>query len=250
MTHNVPLVLLHAFPLTSAIYADQVTSLADVAEVLTPDLRGFGATALGDVPPSLDVLADDVVAALDASGVERAVVGGTSMGGYVALAVLRRHPERVSGLVLANTKASADQPAARDNRERIAAVVEAEGSVRVLHEELEPKLLGATTAAARPDLVVRVHDLVAAAAPATVAWAQRAMAARPDSFDVLAASQVPVLVVSGSEDALMTADDARAMTGAALGSTSVVLDRVGHLACLEAPQAWDAAVRSWLATVG
>ena len=156
-----------------------MTSLADVADVLTPDLRGFGATALGDVPPSLDVLADDVVAALDAAGVERAVVGGTSMGGYVALAVLRRHPERVSGLLLANTKASADLPAARENRERIAAVVEAEGSVRVLHEELEPKLLGATTAVGRPDLVARVHDLLAAAAPATVAWAQRAMAARP-----------------------------------------------------------------------
>ena len=238
--------LLHAFPLTSAIYVDQVTGLADVATVLTPDLRGFGSTPLGDVPASLDVLADDVVAALDAAGVERAVVGGTSMGGYVALAVLRRHPERVSGLVLANTKASADLPAARENRERIAALVETEDSVQVLHDELEPKLLGTTTAGARPDLVTRVHALVAEASPATVAWAQRAMADRPDSFDVLAASQVPVLVVSGSEDALMTVEDARAMAGAALGSTSVTIDGVGHLACLEAPDAFDEAVRRWL----
>lgn len=250
MPARVPLVLLHAFPLTSAIYADQLAVLTDVADVHAPDLRGFGAAPLGDVPPSLDVLADDVVRLLDAAGADRAVLGGTSMGGYVALAALRRHPDRVAGLVLANTKASADQPAARDNRERIASVVESEGSVRVLHEELEPKLLGATTSATRPDLKTLVHDLVAAAPPASVAWAQRAMATRADSFDVLATSQVPVLVLSGAEDALMTADDARAMAGAALGATSVELAHVGHLGCLEAPQAWDAAVRGWLPTVG
>ena len=172
------------------------------------------------------------------------------MGGYVALAVLRRHPDRVSGLVLANTKASADQPGGA-------------GQPGAHRGPRRGRGLGARAArgagaqaprvhdgGARPDLVAFVHGLVAAAAPATVAWAQRAMAARPDSFDVLAASQVPVLVVSGSEDALMTAEDARAMAGAALGSASVELDDVGHLACLEAPDAWDAAVRGWLATRG
>ena len=118
------------------------------------------------------------------------------MGGYVALAVLRRHPDRVSGLVLANTKASADQPAARDNRERIASLVEAEGSVRVLHEELEPKLLGAATAAARPTWPRSCTAWWRRRPRPAVAWAQRAMAARPDSFEVLAGSQVPVLVYS------------------------------------------------------
>lgn len=246
---NPTLVLLHAFPLTSHIYAEQHVGLEGVADVLAPDLRGFGSTPLGADAPSLEVLADDVVRLLDERGIDRAVIGGTSMGGYVALAVLRRRPDRVSGLVLANTKATADVPAARENRERIAALAEAEGSVRVLHEELEPKLLGATTVATRPDLVSLVHAQVASAAPAAVAWAQRAMAARLDSLSTLAGCEVPVLVVAGSEDALMTQEDARAMADAAPRSTLEVLTGVGHLGCLEAPDRWNVAVGALLAAV-
>jgi pimeloyl-ACP methyl ester carboxylesterase len=240
------LVLLHAFPLSSEIYAAQRGGLDDVADVVTPDFRGFGHEPLGGLRPSLDVLADDVARLLDDRGVDRAVIGGTSMGGYVALAVLRRHADRVSGLVLANTKASADAPVARGNRERIAALVESEGSVRVLHDELEPKLLGPTSRADRPAVVTGVHALVSAARPEGVAWAQRAMAGRLDSLGLLAGARVPVLVVAGEEDALMTLDDALAMAGAASDSRLVVLPGAGHLACLEVPDAFDLAVRGWL----
>ncbi|HYN74905.1 MAG TPA: alpha/beta hydrolase [Candidatus Limnocylindria bacterium] len=240
------LVLLHAFPLSSQIYLAQRDGLDDMADVVTPDFRGFGLEPLGEEQPSLDVLADDVVRLLDDRGVERAMIGGTSMGGYVALAVLHRHADRVSGLVLANTKASADAPAARENRERIAALVESEGSVRVLHDELEPKLLGSTSRADRPAVVADIHALVSAARPEGVAWAQRAMAARLDSLELLAAARVPVLVVAGDEDALMTADDAQAMAAAAPDGRLVVLPGAGHLACMEVPDTFTSAVRAWV----
>ena len=247
---RVPLVLLHAFPLTSAIYVDQVAALADVAEVHAPDLRGFGRAPLGDERPSLEALADDVVRLLDDAGAERAVVGvppwvatsplpscaGTRTGSWDWSSPTRR-PAPTSPLP--GRTGSGSLPSWRRRRPCACCTRSWSPSSWALRRP-RPVL----------DLAAFVHGLVAAAAPASVAWAQRAMAARPDSFEVLAGSQIPVLVVSGADDALMSAEDARAMAGAALGSTAVQLAGVGHLGCVEAPEAWDAAVRAWLAAVG
>lgn len=218
------------------------------ARVLAPDLPGFGATSASGAAPSLDLLADAVAGMLDTAGVERAVVGGLSMGGYVALAFARRHPERLAGLLLADTKASADTEPARANRERIAAAVLARDSVRLLAEEkLESTLLGP---AAAPELVARVRELIAEATPAGVAWAQRAMAARGESFDVLAGLRVPAAVLVGAEDALTPPADAQAMAQALADARLTVLPGVGHLSALEDPAAFDAAVRALLRRVG
>ncbi|MFJ6381948.1 alpha/beta fold hydrolase [Kitasatospora sp. NPDC092039] len=243
-----PLLLLHAFPLNASMWSSQLDALpgltGDEARVLAPYQRGFGGTALGDDEPSLDRVADDLALLLDAAGIGRAVVGGLSMGGYVALAFARRHPDRLSGLLLANTRATADTDAARANRERIAAAVTARDSVRLLLDEhVAAGQLG-------PDsqhLVERVEAMVAAAPPAAVAWAQRAMAARPDSLDVLAGLRVPVAVVAGAQDALVAPEEAATMLRARPDAELTVLPGVGHLSALEAPEAFDAVVRTLLA---
>src|SRR5258708_7175739 len=103
-----PLVLLHAFPLSAAMWLAQRESLAGRFRVITPDLRGFGGSVLGKDDPSIETMADDVAQMLRSKGLERAVIGGLSMGGYVAMALCRHHPEQVLGLVLADTKAGAD----------------------------------------------------------------------------------------------------------------------------------------------
>jgi len=122
-----PVVLLHAFPLSRVVFDDQARGLADRARVVLPDLRGFGESPTGDDEPSLDRMADDVAALLDRLGLERVVLGGLSMGGYVVMAFLRRHPERVSGVVLMDTKSGADPAAARENRLQVAEAVLEQG---------------------------------------------------------------------------------------------------------------------------
>ena len=114
-----PLVLLHAFPLDSRMFDRARPGLAGTSRLITPDLRGFGiGPSLGDPPPpaSVDLLASDVVAGLDADGMDRAIIGGVSMGGYVALAMLRNHPDRVAGLVLVDTRSGPDDEAALERR--------------------------------------------------------------------------------------------------------------------------------------
>ena len=243
---GLPLVLLHAFPLSSAMWLAQREGLGDRCRVITPDQRGFGGSELGDDEPSLDACADDLARLLDRLELDRVVLGGLSMGGYVAMAFLRRHAARVSALLLADTKATADPEAARANRERIAqAVLEPESTVLV--DDVLPTLIGTTTVASRPLVSGRVRALVQAAPPAAVAWAQRAMAARPDSLDTLRGFAGPALVVVGEEDQLSPVDDARAMADALPAGRLVVLPDAGHLTAVETPEAFTAAVADFLA---
>lgn len=244
-----PLVLLHAFPLSSAMWLDQRNDLADVARVVTPDLRGFGGSPLSDDEPSLDAAADDVAALLDRLGLDRFLLGGLSMGGYLAMAFLRRHPGRVRALLLADTKAGADADAARANRHRIADELDATGSAQVLLDDVLPALTSDTTKSQRPLVQGRVRALVEAAPPAAAAWAQRAMAARPDSVETLRAVDVPALVVVGEHDALTPPAEAQAMVDALPDARLVVVPDAGHLSAVEAPDAFDAAVREWLGSL-
>jgi pimeloyl-ACP methyl ester carboxylesterase len=243
--HGQPVVLLHAFPLSSAMWLDQREGLSRSCRLITPDLRGFGGSDLGDEPPALDAMADDVAALLDRLELDRVVLGGLSMGGYVSMAFVRRHADRVAALVLADTKASADGDAARENRERIAQQVQDPDST-VLVDEVLPTLVGPTTVGRRPLVHGRVRALVQAAPPAAVAWAERAMAARPDSIDTLAGIQVPALIVVGIEDRLATTIDAKAMAEVLPDATVVEIPQSGHLSAIEAPDAFNDALRGFL----
>jgi pimeloyl-ACP methyl ester carboxylesterase len=247
---GLPVVLLHAFPVTSAMWLAQREELADVCRVLTPDLRGFGGSPLppdlGGRPPSVDDMAGDVAAMLDARGIDRAVIGGLSMGGYVTMAFLRQYPDRVQAVILADTKASADPEPARANRLRIADTAVAESSPRVVLDEVVPNLLGRTTVADRPDIVDEVTKLATMASPVGLAWAQRAMAARPESVETLASVQAPSLVIVGEEDTLTTLDDARAMVDTLPDARLVTIAEAGHLSAVEQPEAFTEAVREFL----
>lgn len=237
-----PLVLLHAFPLSSAMWLAQREGLASRFRVLTPDLRGFGGSSLGNDEPSVDVMADDVAELLDAKGIDRAIIGGHSMGGYVTLAFCRRHPDRILGVILTDTKASEDTEEARQGRIRAAERLESERNVSVLLDDLLPKLVGPTTMRQRALVYGRVRGLVQSAPPAAAAWAQRAMAARPDSVAALPGFSAPALVLHGAEDAIVTEDDAQAMADSLPNAELIMIPGSGHLTAVEQPQLFNDAV--------
>lgn len=241
-----PLVLLHAFPLSGAMYAEQFAGLADRARVIVPDLRGFGdSPGPGDADPSVDAMADDVVALLDRLDVGTCVLGGLSMGGYVAMAMLRRHRERITAVVLMDTKASADGDEARANRERVVRAVTEQGSTAL--RPMLDSLLGRTTRRERPGTVDQVTAWLDAVRPDGVAWAQRAMAGRPDSFETLRDSGVPGFVIVGEEDELSPHEDAVAMAEAFVPPAPVyVIPGAGHLSAVENPGGVTGALRDVL----
>lgn len=237
---GVPLVLLHAFPLDRRMWAHTAEALALEARVLTLDFRGLGESE-APMPPSIDAAADDAAALLDHLGVERAVVGGLSMGGYASLAFARRHPQRLLGLVLADTRAGADSPAQRTVRDEGIARIAREGS-RAYVDELVPRFCAARSHAARAQALA----LAQSQPPLGVAGALAALRDRPDSTPTLAAIAVPTLVLVGAEDTLTPPDEARRLAAGISGAEQVELPGAGHLANLESPEPFVTALRGFL----
>lgn len=238
-------VLLHAFPLRAGMWQSQIDALAGRVRVVAPDLRGFGASDVPDDPSaySVDGWADDVARLLDHLGLDRVVVGGQSMGAYVAFAFLRRHRSRLAGLVLADTRPTADSPEVYERRvhqqEQISAGGES-GKAEVVEGMLQT-LLCADTHEHRPDVVETARRLMDNP-PAGFVGALEAMKRRPDSVADLASVDVPTLVLVGDQDVPSPPDVARTMQEGIPGSELVVVPGAGHLSGLEAPEAFNAAL--------
>jgi pimeloyl-ACP methyl ester carboxylesterase len=239
------LVLLHAFPLSSAMWEPQLAAAPASWRVVAPDLAGFGASFPHPPGATIDDDARDVVALLDQLGVEQAVVGGLSMGGYIALALGRLAPGRLRGLVLADTRADADSEEIRRGRLQMLRTLETGGTASVV-ESMLPRLLGETTRRTRAEIVERVREIGSAQTVDGVSAATRKLMGRPDSTALLPGFDFPVLVVVGDEDVIAGRDVAWAMRARIPGGELAILEGAGHLSNLEAPEGFNQALFGFL----
>ena len=240
------LVLLHGFPLHSGMWAPQLEHLSAQRRVIAPDLLGFGSS---DAPHSMfrytmAGYADLVAGLLDTLGLRRVVLGGLSMGGYVAFAFLREYADRVAGLILADTRSGADSTEAFERRTDQQDQVARVGTVALI-ETLLAGLLSEHTRTNRLELVERVRRLMANP-PAGFIGALEAMKFRPDATEELARISVPTLVLVGEDDSIAPPEVAREMQERIAGAELAVLPRAGHLSNLEAADEFNAAVAGFL----
>ncbi len=242
---GVPVVFLHAFPLNRRMWDEQVGALPPGHSAVRFDARGFGQTAPGDGLLTMERIADDAALVLDALGAGPAVVCGLSMGGYAALAMMRRHPRKVRALVLADTRCGPDTPAARQTRAEQAERVLKEGAVFMADTFLQ-KLVGETTHRERPLVVARLREMIVAAPPRGIANALAGLAARADSCATLREIRVPTLVLCGAEDTLTPVAEAQRLQAGIAGSILEVIPAAGHLSNVESPGAFNAALGRFL----
>jgi pimeloyl-ACP methyl ester carboxylesterase len=236
-----PVMLLHAFPLNASMWEPQRAALGS-RKTLAPDFPGFGGSLVGAA--ELDEFAQGAIRVLDAAGIDCAVIVGLSMGGYVAFRLHALAPERIAGLVLADTKAGADDEAGRTKRTIQAARARKEGVGWL--EELIPALLGETSRHNRPEVVAAVRAMLKQADPEGVARALEGMRARPDSTPHLGEIQVPVLVLVGEEDTLTPLDEAQNIVDGVPDGRLAVIPRAGHLSNLESPEPFNDALLRFL----
>ena len=239
------LVLLHGFPLNAEEWLAQLAAAPAGWRVIAPDMRGFRGTGSVDSPLNADMTVDDcasdVIALMSHLEIERAVICGLSMGGYVTLALVKKAPERVAGLVLANTRAGADSAEGRAARDRMIDLVRREGPSAVAREML-PKLLGETTKRDQPDLVDVVRGLAEANTADGLAAAIHAMKTRPDSTPMLGSIRCPTLVITSDEDTLIPPSESEKMASEIPGATLHVIPHAGHLSNLERPKEFSKAL--------
>jgi len=243
--NGIPLLLIHGFPLDRTYWATQVKALVDVARVIAPDLRGFGESTMSGDAVSIDTYADDLRALLDGLGIKHAVVAGLSMGGYIAFAFYRKNPERVRGLILANTKAGADSSEGKKGRDDNAMLAREKG-VAAVAEKMFPKMLTPKTATEQPDLAANINAMMTRQSVAGVVGALGAMRDRPDSTPTLAEISVPTLVITGSEDNLIPPKESELMRDGIRGARLVVIPGAAHLSNIERAVEFNQEVREFL----
>jgi 3-oxoadipate enol-lactonase len=241
---GIPLLFIHGWPHDRTLWAGQVSGLSTQARCLAPDLRGFGASTVRG-PWSIDQFADDLAGLLAARQIDRAVVCGLSMGGYVALAMLRRHRALVRGLILTSTRATADTPEGREKRARLIEFVQGHGVDALAGRQLKA-MIGATTFESRPDVRESLRQMMAAAPLEGVVGALRAMAERADASDLLPTIDVPTLVVGGAEDTFTPPDELRAMADRIPECRFELLAAAGHACAYERPGAYNHVVGEFL----
>jgi pimeloyl-ACP methyl ester carboxylesterase len=242
-----PLVLLHPFPASHALWLPAAQLLSSRYRVVLPDLRGHGESEIGEGPGTMEKHVHDLVGVLEDAHVGRAAFCGVSIGGYILFEFWRRHRDRVDALTLCCTRAQADTSDARNTRLKNAELVLERGCEWFVDLML-PKLLGKTAQETRPDLVSAARSMMLQMSPQDIAQVQQGMAARPDSVPTLKTINVPTLVVMGEEDTLVPVADGELMRQHIAASRLAVIPKAGHFAVWEQPEAVGRLVREFVAS--
>jgi 3-oxoadipate enol-lactonase len=245
---GLPVLLVHGFPLDHTIWRAQARTLAAHYRFILPDLRGFGGSETPVGLYTMEQHADDLASLLDHLQIEQVVLGGLSMGGYVAFAFYRKYARRVRALILSDTRAAADSPEGRARRQTSASQVEIEGTATLV-EGMLPRMVSQQTLETKPQVMKRLQKIMLGVSQQGAASAQRGMAARLDATALLTAITVPALVLVGDNDRLTTPEEMSGLARAILQARFVIIPGAGHLPPMENPRAFNRALREFLAVL-
>lgn len=239
------LVLLHAFPVSGAMWDAQIEHFAHRLHVVAPDARGFGQTSPFVEAPSVSQLARDLADLLDHLEIEPAIIGGCSLGGYVALEFARQFPDRLRALILCDTRADADSPEAKAMRDEMITFAQHNDGLAVVNRML-PKLLSDQTRLETPEVAEQVREMARALSGENAARMIAALRDRRDSTPILSSIRVPALVIGGEDDTISPPDVMKQMAARIENAKHVVVAGAGHLSSLEQPRKWNLEVGQWL----
>lgn len=236
---GLPLVLIHAFPTDKQLWDPQVAELKNNFHVITLDLWGFGQSGTTDGKAiTMTKYADEVKQLLDQLHISKAIIGGESMGGYIALAFAEKYVTNTAGLILSDTQSIADSAEAKAKREATALDVLEKGSTGLINSFM-PKALSATASEQTKQFL---QDILTTQSPTAIASALRGMALREDTSAILANTTLPTLIITGEQDTLISPQQSQNMHLLAKNSKLVVIPKAGHLSSLEQPSQWNDAV--------
>lgn len=244
-TRGIPLVLVHGFPLYHSMWRHQLLALSKSARVIAPDLRGYGGSQRGEGPLSISLFAEDLLALLDHLQLEKVVLGGLSMGGYVIQELLSLAPERVAGLLLCDTRSEADTPEEASKREAAIQKITSEGKNEFIEGMVE-RLLSPSN---RKDTTLStiVREMASATSPGLLCDTLQALLNRRDTTHILAKCTVPSLIIVGKEDAITPPSFAHRMASALKDGEVFEVEGAGHMAPLEAPLLVNERIEQFLA---
>jgi len=244
-TNGLPVIFMHGFPFDKTMWAPQIAAVGDNIRPITYDIRGHGQSDLGNGYFSIEFFVDDLIALLDYLELDQAVLCGLSMGGYIALRATERHPERITALVLCDTKSTADSDEARVGRAKSIQFMFTHG-VDKFADTFAGAVFAPATIKQQPALVEQIKSTIRATDANAIAATLMALAARTDTTASLSQLNCPLLIIVGEQDALTPPSDSEAMLAAAPGATLALIPDAAHLSNLENPEDFNQALLGFL----
>ena len=245
---GIPVVFVHGFPFSREMWKPQTEALKRDHYLITYDVRGHGASDVGDGQYTVETFVDDLIGLLDHIKVSRAVVVGLSMGGYIALRAIERNPDRFRGLVLCDTRSEADGNEGKIKRAQQAKSVKLEG-MKIFAETFLKAVFHETTFQTNPQAVEMIRGVIERSSPLAVAGTLTALAARTDSTPSLYNIKVPTLILVGKHDILTPPSASHAMKEKIPGATLHIIPGAAHLSNLENPEDFNAQFLKFLKTI-
>ncbi len=244
----IPVVFIHGFPFNHEMWKPQLEALKDSYRTIAYDVRGHGKSEVGDGRYTIEFFVNDLIELLNYRKVEKAVFVGLSMGGYIALRLVERHPERCKGLVLCDTRSEPDTSEAKIKRSASVMAVKRDG-VSVFAENFVKSVFAAETFEKKPEIVQSIRSIIEQNSPLGIAGTLLALAARTDTTPSLVSISVPTLILVGEHDALTPVSAAQALKQRIRGSELHVIPHAAHLSNLENPDVFNAKLLEFLHTI-
>jgi 3-oxoadipate enol-lactonase len=246
---GIPFILIHGYPLNHKMWEPQLEGLSDIARVITPDLRGHGQSESVSGINTIDDMAKDIKELLENLDIKEPVIlGGFSMGGYISFAFYRNYPELVKGMILAATRATADNIDTKVSREEAAAIALERGAEAIVEMQL-PKMLAPVTQETRPEIVELARRIMLETSVQAIVGDLRGMLNRQDSTSTLKTIDCPVLILHGADDQLIPSEEVDLMKTEIRNSQFKTIPNAGHLLNLEQPQEFNQAVREFIKSI-
>jgi 3-oxoadipate enol-lactonase len=245
IANSLPVIFIHGFPFNKSMWEVQMTALSDSYRCIAYDVRGHGDSGKGEIEFSVSQFADDLLAFMDALKIEKAIVVGLSMGGYIALNAIKKNPEKIAGLVLCDTQCAADTDEGRDKRKKTIAFIKKNG-LGIYSEESLKNLFAPASFQAKKEEVQFIHQAILTTHAETICLTLQALANRKETCSSLADIKVPVCIVVGSEDKITPPSSALKMNELINNSELIVIEGAGHLSNLENPEQFNEHLKSFL----
>jgi 3-oxoadipate enol-lactonase len=246
---GLPIIFIHGFPFSHEMWSPQMASLPNRYRAISYDVRGHGASDIGDPHYTIDLYVDDLLALMDHLVITKAVLCGLSMGGYIALRAAERAPERIRGLILCDTKSEADTDEGKIRRSDTLRLIQARG-VHAFAQEFVKSIFAPRTFTHRHEAVELIKQIIGSNQPTAVCGALLALAARTDTTARLVSISVPTLLLVGEHDQLTPPSATKAMHDRIQGSRMHIIPEAGHMSNLENPEAFNALIESFLLELG
>jgi len=243
--NGIPIIFIHGFPFSKEMWTEQMNALSETHRIIACDVRGHGESEQGATQFSIAQFADDLFFFMDALKIEKAILAGLSMGGYIALRAIQQQPQRIAGLILCDTQCGADSDEGREKRKKTIAFIQKNG-LSVYAEESLRNLFAPASFTDKKDEVTFIKDTILKTQASTICLTLQALADRKETCSSLPQINVPVTILVGKEDKITSPELALKMQTLIKGSSLHIIERAGHLSNLENPIQFNARVKSFL----